>query len=160
MKNKHLKRITIGLGLLAFLIGLNISFSSYSTATAASTDPENCYDSQNLFDCPAQTSATVSIEGSSTQTVALVPGSNNTWTIKILGQEISIPIGSGTTKTSVTSTNGVKYTVTIVVKDSYEIKCNSRTSPGGQPCTVVNCLGSNVQTYLCNNPGGTSSTSN
>jgi hypothetical protein len=158
MKKNYLKHITIGLGLAAFFIGVSISFSSYGSANAPTAEvTAPCYTPDYSSTCPAQTTASVVIEGSTTQTVALTPTANGGFKITLFGQEINIPVGSGKTTTTVTSTNGTKYTVTINIGSSYSINCNTATS-GGQACATIDCKGNKLQTYECANPG-TSSTS-
>jgi hypothetical protein len=157
MKTNYLKKITIGLGFAAFLIGVSISFSSYgSTNAATAAVTANCYAPSYGQNCPTQTTATVTIEGSSTQTVSLTPAANGGFKITILGQEINIPVGGGNTTTTVVSTNGTKYTVTITIGGSYSINCNVSTT-GGQACATVDCKGNKLQTYECATPGTGSS---
>ncbi|GAA3923865.1 hypothetical protein GO495_02930 [Chitinophaga oryziterrae] len=159
MKKNYLKNITIGLGLAAFLIGVSISFSSYGSAnaaTAAVTAP--CYTPNYSMTCPAQTTATVTITGSSSQTVALTPTANGGFKISLFGQEITIPVGSGKTTTTVTDSNGSTYTVTITIGSSYQIVCKTATS-GGQACATIDCKGNNLQTYTCADPGTSTSSS-
>jgi hypothetical protein len=160
MKRKHLNKLTIALGTAMFLTGLSFSLSSFTAATSLET-PQFCYDTVNQDSCPPQTTAKVTISGSSTETVAILPASSGGYTLTVSGQSITVPKSTSPTTVTITSTSGTVVTATVSIVDTYKVLCIERTSPGGGGCSAIDCMGHVLQTYTCpygpgTNPGGTS----
>jgi hypothetical protein len=163
MKRNYLKPLTVALGVGMFVSGLSISLSSMGSANNAIDGKTFCYDSLEDKDCPVQTTATVTVTGSSSQTVGiqLAPGGAFTIQFNAFGVEASatVPRKGGKTVQTFTGTNGSTYTVTINMDFDYKIQCFERTSPQGQPCGVFDCGGHQIQIYTCDHPGGPGGTS-
>jgi hypothetical protein len=152
--NNKLKKTVIVLGLATFSVGLMTSLSSFGVKTTAAV-LDTCYDQQNISDCPATTSSTLTVNGTATTAFTITVGTSpSTITVSGVGFSVSFPKKTGTSSTTVTGTNGYSYTFSeTVTSGGYETFCNLRTSAGGYACAQVNCQKIAVQTWTCAHPG-------